>query len=165
MKKLLAVLMTFVIIGSVLVACSKANDDPTKPYATEGISTEEAKIKESNAIKFIETQYTAEELGLDKLDKNYQFMIASTGVEIDGVKYVKVVANVPVKNDTTAENGQETYSMQTYGEYFISFDGETVMMRNQETGELKKLENRYADYSQKGDAESADKQDTKKSDK
>lgn len=153
MKKLLAVLLTFVIVCSVLVACSKTdNENLTKPIGTEGIVTEEAKIKESNAIKFIETQYTEEELGLDDIDKNYQFMIASTGIEIDGERYVKVVANVPVKNDTTAENGQQTYSMQTYGEYFISFDGETVLMRDQKTGETKELENRYADYSQKGNS-------------
>ena len=152
MKKLLAVLLTFVVICSVLVACSKSENEKAKPIATEGIVTEEAKIKESNAINFIESQYTKEELGLDGIDNNYQFMIASTGVEIDGEKYVKVVANVPVKNDTTAKNGQQTYSMQTYGEYFISFDGKTVLMRDQETGETKELENRYADYAQKGDS-------------
>lgn len=148
MKKLLTVLLTFVVICSVLAACS--NGEKAKPIVTEGIVTEEAKIKESNAIDFIKTQYTEEELGLADIDQNYQFMIASTGVEIDGKYYVKVAANVPVENDTTAENGQQTYSMQTYGEYFISFDGETVLMRDQETGKTKKLENRYADYSQKG---------------
>lgn len=148
MKKLSVVLLTLIVIGSVLVACSK---EPAAPIEKEGIITEEAKIKESNAINFIRSQYSEEELGLDKLDQSYQFMIASTGVEISGENYVKVVANVPVKNDTTAENGKETYSMKTYGEYFISFDGQTVLMRDQKSGETKELENRYADYSQKGD--------------
>lgn len=155
MKKVFAVLLTFVIIFSVLVACSKTdNNNGNTPPATEGIITKEAKIKESNAINFIESQYTAEELGLADIDRNYQFMIASTGVEYDGEKYVKVVANVPVLNDTTTEDGKQTFSMKTYGEYFISFDGETVLMKDQKTGEMKELENRYADYSQKGDANS-----------
>lgn len=149
MKKLSAILLTFIVVCSVLVACSK---EPAAPIQKEGIVTEAAKIKENNAIEFIQSQYTEEELGLDKIDQNYQFMIASTGVMINGENYVKVVANVPVKNDTTAENGKETYSMQTYGEYFISFDGQTVLIRDQKSGETRELENRYADYSQKGDA-------------
>lgn len=147
MKKVLAVLMTFVILGTALVACSKTEEN--KITTTEPIATEEAKIKESDALEFIKTAYTPKELGLDSTDKNYQFMVATSGVEIEGAKYVKVVANVPTKNDTTSADGKTTYSMVTLGEYYISFDGKTVLTRNMETNEYTKLENKYSDYSAK----------------
>lgn len=130
---------------AVLCACSNAETHEEITAASE-IPTEEAVIKETNAIDFIEQCYTKEELGLDKVEKDYSMMVASSGVDIDGEKYVKVVANVVVRNDTTNEDGKETFSMETMGEYFISFDAKTVLMKDRESGKYKKLDNRYEEY-------------------
>lgn len=130
---------------AVLCACSNAKTEEEITAASE-IPTEEAVIKELDAIDYFEQSYTEEELGLDKVEKDYKLMVASNGVDIDGEKYVKVVANVVVRNDTTNEDGKETFSMETMGEYFISFDAETVLMKDRESGKYKKLDNRYDEY-------------------
>lgn len=150
-KKIFAVLLSAVMICAFFTACSGHTEevDPTATVAQ--IPTEEAKIKDSDAISFIENSYTPKELGLDKTDKDYTFMIASNGVDIDGEKYVKVVANVIVKKDVTTEDGKETFSMETIGEYYISFDGTKVLKKDMKNNKLSKLENRYDAYSAKGD--------------
>lgn len=130
---------------AVLCACSNAKNDDATTVSGQ-VPTEEAVIKETDAIHFIEQCYTKEELGLDKVEKDYKMMVASNGVDIDGEKYIKVVANVVVRNDTTNEEGKETFSMETMGEYFISFDAEEVLMKDRESGEYKKLDNRYDEY-------------------
>lgn len=134
-------------------ACSNSKDNDadtsTSSLTTSAIATEEAKIKEGDAVKFIEKSYSAKELGLDKVDKDYSFMVSSSGVDIDGAKYVKVVANVIVKNDVTTDEGKDTFSMETMGEYYISFDGTKVLMKNMETDEYTELENRYDSYKEK----------------
>lgn len=122
--------------------------DPTATVAQ--VPTEEAKIKDSDAINFIENSYTPKELGLDNTDKDYSFMIASNGVDIEGEKYVKVVANVIVKKDVTTEDGKETFSMETIGEYYISFDGTKVLKKDMKNNKMSELENRYDAYSAKG---------------
>lgn len=141
------------MIFTVFTACSKGqgSGSDTKVQNTKPtIATEEAKIKNADAINFIEKSYTKEELGLDKTDKDYSFMVSSSGVEIEGKMYVKVVANVMVKKDVTNKDGKETFTMETLGEYFISFDGDKVLKKNRETGEYIELENKYPDYSAKG---------------
>lgn len=167
MKKILAVLAVIVIACTAFAACSK-NEDATTTVVHETavqIETEEAKIKESDAIDFIKNAYTEKELGLDGADGNYSFMIASSGVEIDGEKYVRVVANNPVKNDTTNEDGKETYRMETLGEYYISFDGKKVLMKNSDGEGYTELENRYDDYSAKGETVSESESETQKDEK
>lgn len=135
------------MLTGVLCACSNSKEqESTAVTAAPEIPTQEAVIKEIDAIDFIEKSYTKEELGLDKVDKDYSLMVASNGVDIDGKKYIKVVANVVVRNDTTNEDGKETFSMQTMGEYFISFDAKNVLIKNRETGEYNKLDNRYKEY-------------------
>lgn len=81
-------------------------------------------------------------------------MVASNGVDIDGEKYIKVVANVIVRNDTTNEDGKETFSMETVGEYFISFDAKTILMKDRESGEYVELENRYDEFKEKNQSTS-----------
>ena len=138
------------MIFTVFTACSKGANSNSEANGASLLATEEAKIKGADAISFIEQSYTKEELGLDKTDKDYSFMISSNGVEIDGEKYVKVVANVVVKKDVTNADGKETFSLETVGEYCISFDGDKVLKKDMETGEYTKLENKYPDYSAKG---------------
>lgn len=152
MKKFLAVLLVAVTVACMFVACSKADDKNTTQSTTASVenATDKAKIKDSDAINFIKTAYTKEELGLDKVKEKYDFMISQNGVTIDKRQYVKVAANIMKKNDTTSKDGKQTYSLTPVGEYYISFDGDEVLMKDLESGKYKKLENRYQDYSAKG---------------
>ncbi len=152
MKKFLAVLLAAVTVACMFVACSKADDKNTTQSTTASVenATDKAKIKDSDAINFIKTSYTKEELGLDKVKEEYDFMISQNGVKIGKKQYVKVAANIMKKNDTTSKDGKQTYSLTPVGEYYISFDGDEVLMKDLKSGKYKKLENRYQDYSAKG---------------
>jgi uncharacterized protein (UPF0333 family) len=152
MKKFLAVLLAAVTVACMFVACSKADDKNTTQSTTASVenATDKAKIKDSDAIKFIKTSYTKKELGLDKVKEKYDFMISQNGVKIGKKQYVKVAANIMKKNDTTSKDGKQTYSLTPVGEYYISFDGDEVLMKDLKSGKYEKLENRYQDYSAKG---------------
>ena len=152
MKKFLAVLLAAVTVACMFVACSKADDKNTTQSTTASVenATDKAKIKDSDAINFIKTSYTKKELGLDKVKEKYNFMISQNGVKIGKKQYVKVAANIMKKNDTTSKDGKQTYSLTPVGEYYISFDGDEVLMKDLKSGKYKKLENRYQDYSAKG---------------
>ena len=152
MKKFLAVLLAAVTVACMFVACSKADDKNTTQSTTASVenATDKAKIKDSDAINFIKTSYTKEELGLDKVKEKYDFMISQNGVKIGKKQYVKVAANIMKKNDTTSKDGKQTYSLTPVGEYYISFDGDEVLMKDLKSGKYTKLENRYQDYSAKG---------------
>jgi uncharacterized protein (UPF0333 family) len=152
MKKFLAVLLAAVTVACMFVACSKADDKNTTQSTTASVenATDKAKIKDSDAIKFIQNAYTKKELGLDKVKEKYDFMISQNGVKIGKKQYVKVAANIMKKNDTTSKDGKQTYSLTPVGEYYISFDGDEVLMKDLKSGKYKKLENRYQDYSAKG---------------
>ena len=152
MKKFLAVLLAAVTVACMFVACSKADDKNTTQSTTASVenATDKAKIKDSDATNFIKTSYTKEELGLDKVKEKYDFMISQNGVKIGKKQYVKVAANIMKKNDTTSKDGKQTYSLTPVGEYYISFNGDEVLMKDLKSGKYKKLENRYQDYSAKG---------------
>lgn len=152
MKKFLAVLLAAVTVACMFVACSKADDKNTTQSTTASVenATDKAKIKDSDAINFIKTSYTKKELGLNKVKEKYDFMISQNGVKIGKKQYVKVAANIMKKNDTTSKDGKQTYSLTPVGEYYISFDGDEVLMKDLKSGKYKKLENRYQDYSAKG---------------
>lgn len=152
MKKFLAVLLAAVTVACMFVACSKADDKNTTQSTTASVenATDKAKIKDSDAIKFIQNAYTKKELGLDKVKEKYDFMISQNGVKIGKKQYVKVAANIMKKNDTTSKDGKQTYSLTPVGEYYISFDGDEVLMKDLKSGKYKKLETRYQDYSAKG---------------
>ena len=152
MKKFLAVLLAAVTVACMFVACSKADDKNTTQSTTASVenATDKAKIKDSDAINFIKTSYTKKELGLDKVKEKYDFMISQNGIKIGKKQYVKVAANIMKKNDTTSKDGKQTYSLTPVGEYYISFDGDEVLMKDLKSGKYEKLENRYQDYSAKG---------------
>lgn len=152
MKKFLAVLLAAVTVACMFVACSKADDKNTTQSTTASVenATDKAKIKDSDAINFIKTSYNKKELGLDKVKEKYDFMISQNGVKIGKKQYVKVAANIMKKNDTTSKDGKQTYSLTPVGEYYISFDGDEVLMKDLKSGKYEKLENRYQDYSAKG---------------
>ena len=145
-------MLAAVTVACMFVACSKADDKNTTQSTTASVenATDKAKIKDSDAIKFIQNAYTKKELGLDKVKEKYDFMISQNGVKIGKKQYVKVAANIMKKNDTTSKDGKQTYSLTPVGEYYISFDGDEVLMKDLKSGKYEKLENRYQDYSAKG---------------
>lgn len=155
-KKILAIILSAVAILAVFTACSGNDADATDESVThtteKQIPTQDAVIKESDAANFIEESYSAKELGLEDVESDYSFMVASSGVDIDGENYVKVVANVITKKDSTTPDGKETFSLETVGEYYISYDGETILKKDIESGKYSELENKYDEYKEKAEA-------------
>ena len=122
-QKAVAIILGTFTICSVLTftACSK--QDTTKEESV--IVTEKAKIKDADAINYIES-YSSKQLGLTEDDRaKCSFMVASDGEEIDGKKYIKIIA--AIKNEQKGNDGQVTYTFDTKGEYFISFNGDEVL--------------------------------------
>lgn len=144
MKKALAVILAVLTFTLAFAGCSGNKDDSKIP-------TDKAVITGSNAISFIEDNYTAEELGLTQVKDEYRFMVASDGLKYNGGKYVKVVANiVTLQEGVTSADGKQTYGLDTVGEYLISFDGTKALMKDMTTFDTYvELENKQIDYSQK----------------
>lgn len=125
-QKAVAIILGACTICSVLTftACSK--QDTTKEESV--IVTEKAKIKDADAINYIES-YSSKQLGLTEDDRaKCSFMVASDGEEIDGKKYIKIIA--AIKNEQKGNDGQVTYTFDTKGEYFISFNGDEVLKKS-----------------------------------
>lgn len=125
-QKAVAIILGACTICSVLTftACSK--QDATKEESI--VATEKAKIKDADAINYIES-YSSKQLGLtDEEKKACSFMVASDGEEIDGKKYIKIIA--AIKNEQKGNDGQVTYTFDTKGEYFISFNGDEVLKKS-----------------------------------
>ena len=55
-------------------------------------------------------------------------MVASDGEEIDGKSYIQVIA--AIKKEHKDDDGQITYTFNTKGEYYISFDGNEVLRKD-----------------------------------
>ena len=124
-QKAVAIILSACTICSVLTftACSK--QDATKESV---VATEKAKIKDADAINYIES-YSSKQLGLtDEEKKACSFMVASDGEEIDGKKYIKIIA--AIKNEQKGDDGKTTYTFDTKGEYFISFNGDEVLKKS-----------------------------------
>lgn len=125
-QKAVAIILGACTICSVLTftACSK--QDATKEESI--VATEKAKIKDADAINYIES-YSSKQLGLtDEEKKACSFMVASDGEEIDGKKYIKIIA--AIKNEQKGDDGKTTYTFDTKGEYFISFNGDEVLKKS-----------------------------------
>lgn len=120
-KKISAIVLAVMIVTFVFAACSSNNKEETSTTAPV-ITTDSAVIKDADAISLIKT-YTAEELGLDGSLDDYKIMVASSGEEIEGKFYVKVIA---AKVSEPDEKG--SVNIDTYGQYFISYDGETILV-------------------------------------
>lgn len=125
-QKAVSIILGACTICSVLTftACSK--QDATKEESV--IVTEKAKIKDADAINYIES-YSSKQLGLtDEEKKACSFMVASDGEEINGKKYIKIIA--AIKNEQKGDDGKTTYTFDTKGEYFISFNGDEVLKKS-----------------------------------
>ena len=125
-KAISIILCALTVICSIAFAsCSKQENEAETTLA---VATEKAQIKDANAISYIES-YSSKELGLtDEVRAKCSFMVASDGEEINGKSYIQVIA--AIKNEHKGDDGQTTYTFDTKGEYYISFDGDEVLRKN-----------------------------------
>lgn len=125
-KAMSIILCAFIIICSVAFAsCSKQE---SKTETASAVATEKAKIKDADAISYIES-YSSKQLGLTEDDRaKCSFMVASDGEEINGKSYIQVIA--AIKKEHKSDDGQATYTFDTKGEYYISFDGDEVLRKD-----------------------------------
>lgn len=125
-KAMSIILCAFIIICSVAFAsCSKQE---SKAKTASAVATEKAKIKDADAINYIES-YSSKQLGLTENDRaKCSFMVASDGEEINGKSYIQVIA--AIKKEQKSDDGQATYTFDTKGEYYISFDGDEVLRKD-----------------------------------
>lgn len=125
-KAMSIILCAFIIICSVVFAsCSKQE---SKAETASAVATEKAKIKDADAINYIES-YSSKQLGLTEDDRaKCSFMVASDGEEINGKSYIQVIA--AIKKEHKSDDGQATYTFDTKGEYYISFDGDEVLRKD-----------------------------------
>ncbi|WP_296969435.1 hypothetical protein [uncultured Eubacterium sp.] len=125
-KAMSIILCAFIIICSVAFAsCSKQG---SKAETASAVATEKAKIKDADAIDYIES-YSSKQLGLTENDRaKCSFMVASDGEEINGKSYIQVIA--AIKKEHKSDDGQATYTFDTKGEYYISFDGDEVLRKD-----------------------------------
>lgn len=158
MKRIVSLIISLVLICTVLAGCSakdtdKDNGKDIQPTDnTVVVPTDDAIVKDSNAIQYIESNFSREELGLDKVGDDYKLMVSSNGVKYDGERYVKVVAGVVTENEgVTTDDGKKTYSLNTVAEFLISFDGKTVLKKAEGENDYTKLKSKTPDYSAKGD--------------
>lgn len=125
-KAMSIILCAFIIICSfVFASCSKQEN---KAETASAVATEKAKIKDADAINYIES-YSSKQLGLTEDDRaKCSFMVASDGEEINGKSYIQVIA--AIKKEQKSDDGQATYTFDTKGEYYISFDGDEVLRKD-----------------------------------
>lgn len=125
-KAISIILCAFIIICSVAFAsCSKQE---SKAETASAVATEKAKIKDADAINYIES-YSSKQLGLTEDDRaKCSFMVASDGEEINGKSYIQVIA--AIKKEHKSDGGQATYTFDTKGEYYISFNGDEVLRKD-----------------------------------
>lgn len=125
-KAISIILCAFIIICSVAFAsCSKQE---SKAETASAVATEKAKIKDADAISYIES-YSSKQLGLTEDDRaKCSFMVASDGEEINGKSYIQVIA--AIKKEHKSDGGQATYTFDTKGEYYISFNGDEVLRKD-----------------------------------
>ena len=120
------ILCAFIIIYSVAFASCSKQESKTETAST--VATEKAKIKDADAINYIES-YSSKQLGLTEDDRaKCSFMVASDGEEINGKSYIQVIA--AIKKEHKSDDGQATYTFDTKGEYYISFNGDEVLRKD-----------------------------------
>lgn len=126
-KKIISIILCIfaVVCSLAFTSCSKQESETE---TTTAVATEKAKIKDADAISYIES-YSNKELGLTDDERGKcSFMVSSDGEEIDGKSYIQVIA--AIKKEHKDDDGQITYTFDTRGEYYISFDGDEVLRKD-----------------------------------
>ena len=142
MKKVLVFVLCAAITVCVFGACAKKDGKETKTTKTSQsttleMTTDGAVIKEADAINLVQS-YSDEELGLTKKErKKASFMVAGSGVEIDGKNYIEVVATV--KNEHK-DGDKVSYTFDHLGMYYISYDGKKIMRKDMKSDKAKYID-------------------------
>lgn len=144
MKRIFTVVLCLLLVIGVFAGCSDSGsasaetDTTQKDTSTTAsqLATDSAKITGSQAITLLKS-YSKEELGLDKVDKDYQFMLSTVGVELKGKKYVRAEAGSMEENGKD-EDGNPTYQMKSYKTFYISYDGKKLLVA-QDDGDYKTI--------------------------
>ena len=141
MKKVLVLFLCVVMVVCAFCACSK--NDSKKPDSTEAkttsaeMTTDNAVIKEADAINLIQS-YSDDELGLTKKQrKEASFMVAGDGVKIDGKNYIEVVATIKEEHK---DGDKISYTFNHLGMYYISYDGKKIMRKDMDSKEAKYID-------------------------
>ncbi len=155
MKKVFSIAMAMIVAASVACAVMLSSPDekdekittsstqstnPTRQekVTTKIVTTDDAKIKESAAITLIEN-CSAKKLGMsNEVKKRCSFMVASNGEKIKDIYYIKVIA--VIKKPHKDADGETIYSFDTKGEYYISYDGTTVLTKDLKSGEYSEID-------------------------
>lgn len=90
-------------------------------------------ISESEAIEKIQN-FSEKKLRLDGKKKDYSFLAATKKKEIDGKRYIEIIASVMTKNKKN-----DTVSIDTKGTYYVSEDGKKCLIKDMETGKTEVL--------------------------
>lgn len=124
MKRILLLLLCAGVMFGAFSACAKSDgEDCTAVSDGTEVSTDEAQIKDSEAIDLVKS-FSNDELGLDdETAGKCSFLVQKNGEVIDGENYVKVIA----AEKKEADGG--TYTFDIKGEYYISFNGDTVLKK------------------------------------
>ena len=91
------------------------------------------KIQMNDASKKI-SSLSMDKLALKGKKEDYKFMVSTQGKVIDGEDYIEVIASRVKK-----ENKDGSISMDTVGQYFISYDGKKMLIKDMETGKFSEL--------------------------
>lgn len=122
-EKIIAVALAVIVIVFAFAGCSGNTEEETT--ASTVITTSSAVIKNADAINLIKT-YTAEELQLEGSLDDYKIMVNSSGEQVNGKNYVKVVASKVSEPDADG-----TVNIETYGRYYINYDGSEILIYNE----------------------------------
>ena len=113
---------------------TKASQDNKKSNDDKNSKVSDEQIKAGQSAVDIIKEFSAKKLKLDGKLEDYKFLSSTNEKEIDGKKYIEVVASVVNK-----ENEDGTVNMITKGTYYVSPDGKTVLIKNMKTGKTKEL--------------------------
>lgn len=124
MKRILLLLLCAGVMFGAFSACVKSGgEDCTAVSDGTEVSTDEAQIKDNEAIDLVKS-FSNDELGLDdETAGKCSFLVQKNGEVIDGENYVKVIAAEKKEDD------DGTYTFDIKGEYYISFNGDTVLKK------------------------------------
>ena len=130
MKKYLTIIVLVCLLLSLFTACTNSTENANEETTEISVSETEREIAmtESEAVDYIKS-YSAEELSLSQEDyENCNFMINYDGKEIEGERYIEIIA--AYKESHTNEDGSESYTFDTKGSYYIRYDGKRVLKKD-----------------------------------